>query len=125
MKTNIKATGIELTPAISDYVHKKLDMIDKYLDNGPDIVAQVEVAKVTEHHRQGEIFRAEIHITGKGLDIYTAEETEDIFSSIDKVKDEIIAQYTKESGKKQTLARKGGQMIKDMMRFNWFRGGKK
>jgi len=121
MKINIKTTNMALTPVISDYVQKKLDMIEKHIGSGPDVVAQVEVAKVTEHHKQGEIFRAEIHITGGGLDIYTAEETEDIFSSIDKVKDEIIAQYTKESGKKQTLARKGGQMIKNMMKFNWFR----
>lgn len=121
MKINIKATSMALTPAISDYVQKKLDMIEKHIGSGPDVVAQVEVAKVTEHHKQGEIFRAEIHITGEGYNIYTAEETEDIFSSIDKVKDEIIAQYTKESGKKQTLARKGGQMIKDIMRFGWFK----
>ena len=101
MKINIKTTNMALTPVISDYVQKKLDMIEKHIGSGPDVVAQVEVAKVTEHHKQGEIFRAEIHITGGGLDIYTAEETEDIFSSIDKVKDEIIAQHTKESGKKR------------------------
>ncbi|MFH1473145.1 MAG: ribosome-associated translation inhibitor RaiA [bacterium] len=122
MKINIKATGIELTPAVSDYVYKKLEMIEKYVgDNHNSAVAQVEVARVTEHHQHGDIFRAEIHITGGGIDVYTAEETGDIFSSLDKVKDEIILQLTRTKGKEQTLARKGGQMIKNMMKFNWFR----
>lgn len=121
MNINIKATGIELTPAISDYVHKKLEMIEKYLDDSGAVVAQVEVAKVTEHHQHGDIYRAEIHLTGGGTNVYTAEETEDVFSSLDKVKDEIILQLTRTKGKEQTLARKGGQMIKNMMKFSWFR----
>ena len=74
MKINIKATGIELTPAISNYVHKKLAMIEKHIEGkNKDVVAQVKVAKVTEHHKLGDIFRAEVHIVGGGLDIYTEE----------------------------------------------------
>jgi len=122
MKINIKATGLELTPAISDYVHKKLAMVEKYIEgNVQGVVAQVEVAKVTEHHKLGEIFRTDVHLVGDGLDLYTAEETEDIFSSIDKVKDELILQLTRTKGKQQTLARKGGQMIKNALKFGWFR----
>jgi len=122
MKINIKATGIELTPAISDYVHKKLSMLEKHIEgNAQGVVALVEVAKVTEHHKLGEIFRTDVHLAGEGIDLYTAEETEDIFSSIDKVKDELILQLTRTRGKQQTLIRKGGQKIKEMMRFNWFR----
>lgn len=121
MNINIKATGIELTPAISDYVHKKLEMVEKYIDDSGAVVAQVEVAKVTEHHQHGDIYRAEIHLTGGGTDVYTAEETEDIFSSLDKVKDEIIQQLTRTKGKEQTLVRKGGQMIKNALKFGWFR----
>ena len=121
MNINIKATGIELTPAISEYVHKKLEMIEKYIDNSDATVAQVEVAKVTEHHQHGDIYRAEIHITGGGIDVYTAEETEDILASLDKVKDEIIQQLTRTKGKEQTLVRKGGQMIKSALKFGWFK----
>ena len=122
MKINIKATGIELTPAISNYVHKKLAMIEKHIEGkNKDVVAQVKVAKVTEHHKLGDIFRAEVHIVGGGLDIYTEEETEDIFSSIDKVKDEIILQFSHLKGKKITLARRSQQLIKNALKFSWFR----
>ncbi len=111
-----------MTPAISDYVHKKLAMIEKHIEGGKkDIVAHVEVAKITKHHKLGDIFRAEVHLVGEGLDIYTEEETENIFSSIDKVKDEIILQFAHMKGKKLTLARRSQQMIKNALKFNWFR----
>ena len=115
MKINIKATGIELTPAISDYVYKKLASLEKYIGNSQDIVAQVEVAKVTRHHKQGEIFRAEIHLTG-GIDIYVATETEDLYSSIDKVKDDITLELVQTKDKQMTLTRKGAKIMKNAMR---------
>jgi len=116
MKINIKATNIELTHAISDYVTKKVSMIEKYFDANPDAVAQVEVGKTTQHHKQGDVFRAEIHITGAGLDIYAASEQSDLYAAIDLVKDEIIRNSLQEKGKKETLARRGARVVKDMMR---------
>jgi ribosomal subunit interface protein len=119
MKINIKATGIELTPAVSDYVHKKVGMIEKYVDGDSLVVAQVEVAKVTEHHKLGEVFRAEIHLTG-GMDVYAAEETEDLYASIDKVKDEVISELTTQKGKQITLTRRGAAMFKAAAKgFSW------
>ncbi|MEX0919342.1 MAG: ribosome-associated translation inhibitor RaiA [Parcubacteria group bacterium] len=123
MKINIKATNIELTPAISDYVHKKIASVDKYLPlqkdtqvAPDDIVAQVEVGKTTQHHKTGEIFKAEVHITGGGLDIYAVSEQEDLYASIDLVKDEVIRITTQLKGKRETLSRKGAQAVKNMMK---------
>lgn len=116
MKINIKATNIELTPAISDYVTKKVSMLEKYLEMNPDAVALAEVGKTTQHHKQGDVFRAEVHITGAGLDIYAASEQSDLYAAIDLVKDEIIHNALQEKGKKETLTRKGARMVKDMMR---------
>lgn len=115
MRINIKATGMELTPAISDYVDKKISSLDKYIKN-EDAVAQVEVGKSTQHHKSGEVFRAEVHVTGAGLDIYAASEAEDLYAAIDLVKDEITRNVVVEKDKKLTLSRKGAQMVKDMMR---------
>src|SRR3989344_7905734 len=117
MKINIKATGIELTPAISSYVHKKISSIGKYLDkNNADVVAQVEVGKSTHHHKAGNIFRAEVHIIGGGLDLYAVSEQEDLYAAIDVVKDEIIRNAVQSKNKRQTLTRKGAQMVKNMMK---------
>jgi len=118
MKINIKATGIELTQAISDYVHKRIFSIEKYLDqkNNPDIVAQVEVGRSTRHHKAGNIFRAEIHIMGINLDAYAVSEMEDLYAAIDIVKDEIVRNIVHLKGKRETLSRKGAGIMKNIMK---------
>ncbi len=117
MKINIKATGIELTPAITDYVEKKIAHIEKFLDkNNVDTVAQVEVGRSTRHHKTGNIFRAEVHITGVGIDLYAVREMEDLYAAIDIVKDEIVQNVLQLKGKRETLTRKGAKMMKNIMK---------
>ena len=116
MKINIKATNMELTPAIATYVEKKISSIAKFFDHNPDAVAQVEVGKSTQHHKSGEIFRAEVHITGAGLDLYAVSAMEDLYAAIDVVKDEIVHNAVQLKGRRQTLTRKGAEMMKNIMK---------
>ena len=122
MKLNLKATGIELTPAIRDYAEKKVLALEKYFRDKPDVVAHVEVGKSTQHHRSGYVFRAEVRIMGGGLDVYAASEQSDLYAAIDVVKDEITHKLTHEKGRRFALARRGGQAMKDMMKgLNFFK----
>lgn len=123
MKINIKATGIELTQAISNYVYKKVSTVEKYLPaqagldkNNADIVAQVEVGKSTRHHKAGNIFRAEVHIIGANLDLYAVSEMEDLYVAIDVVKDEIVHNVLQLKGKRETLARRSAGAMKNMIK---------
>lgn len=118
MKINIKATGIELTQAISDYVHRRIGPIEKYLNkkSGSDVVAQVEVGMSTHHHKAGNIFRAEIHLTGVNLDAYAVSEMEDLYAAIDIVRDEIVHNLVHLKGKRETLARRGAGIMKNVMK---------
>lgn len=117
MKINIKATGIALTPAISDYVQKKISSIEKYLDkDSTDTVAQVEVGKSTRHHKAGNIFRAEVHLVGAGLDLYAFSEQTDLYAAIDLVRDEVMHSLVQKKGKHETLARRGARLIKNAMK---------
>ena len=79
-------------------------------------MAQVEVGKSTKHHKAGNIFRAEVHITGPGLDFYAVAEEADLYAAIDIVKDEIVRTATQLKDKRKTLARRGAEMIKNMMK---------
>jgi ribosomal subunit interface protein len=122
MKINIKGTGIELTPAIQAYVEKKLSVVGKYLEVNESLVAQVEVGKNSQHHKTGEVFRAEAHLIGGGVDLYVVSEQADLYAAIDLLKDELSHKLNHLKGKRMTLTRRGGQMIKNMMRgFNPFR----
>ncbi|MBI1974708.1 MAG: ribosome-associated translation inhibitor RaiA [Candidatus Zambryskibacteria bacterium] len=114
MKINIKATGIALTPAIFGYANKKISSLEKYLAG--EAVAQVEVGKSTKHHKSGNVFRAEVHLVGGGLDLYAVSEKADLYAAIDVVKDEITHALTQNKTKKETLYRRGAATIKNMMK---------
>ena len=116
MKINKKATNISFTPAISDYIEKKLAMLDKFFRDRGDVLVNIEVGKTTQHHKSGEIFRAEIQILADKETYYAVAETEDLYASIDKVKDEIVRELTSNRKKLLRLFRKGGAKIKTLLR---------
>ncbi|MFH1232429.1 MAG: ribosome-associated translation inhibitor RaiA [Patescibacteria group bacterium] len=96
MQLNIKASNIELTSEIKDYVQKKVDMLDKFLGKIQTLNASFEVELITNHHLKGEIYRAEMNLEIPG-ELLRVEKTEkDLFKAIDKVKDhmaEVIKKY--------------------------------
>ena len=121
MKINIKATGIELTPAISSYVEKRLAKIEKYLGS-MDSVFAIELGRITQHHKHGEVYKAEVKISGAGANYYAVKESSDLYAAIDEVRDEVIHEITKDKGKRRELLRRGQRAIKDIARgFPWIK----
>jgi ribosomal subunit interface protein len=117
MKINLKATGIELTEAITNYAEKKVNALEKYINKPADsYMAHVEVGRTTKHHKEGEIFKAEFHITGSGMDIYAVSEAEDLYAAIDKVEAEAARELQSEKGRNRKLLRRGQRAIKEMIR---------
>lgn len=118
MKMNVKATGIELTPAILSYAEKRLMKVGKYLDGDP--VMAVEIGKSSQHHKQGDVFRAEVRIAGSGNDFYAEKQATDLYAAIDQVQTEVIHEITKTKGRRRELLRRGQRAIKDMAKgFPW------
>ncbi|MDD4271712.1 MAG: ribosome-associated translation inhibitor RaiA [Patescibacteria group bacterium] len=100
MRLNIKATNLELTPRVKEYVQKKMDMLDKYLGKLKVINASAEISKTTKHHKKGEIYLAEVNIS-LGSDLLRVEKTEkDLFKAVDKVKDHLELVIKKYKDKK-------------------------
>jgi putative sigma-54 modulation protein len=98
MKIRIKATKIELTPEIKDYIQEKMDMLEKYLGDVQILNCDVEVGMSVGGQNSGKIYRAEVNLEVPG-DLLRVEKTEkEIFKAIDKVKDhlEIIIKKYKE-----------------------------
>lgn len=85
MTINIKATKMELTPAIESYVREKVSGLEKYFDN--IIGVEVEVGLTSGHHNKGEIFRAEINLEVPKKVLRAEVETDDLYKSIAAVKD--------------------------------------
>ena len=119
MNLNIKATSFNLTPAISDYVEKRLSSIGKFLHYDSTVKCDIELARTTNHHKNGDIFKAEIHIVGKDKNLYASAEKEDLYSAIDAVKDDIIREVKSSKEKRQSLIRRGGAQVKNIIKGFW------
>ena len=115
MNTNIKATNMELTSSITDYVNKKIESLAKFL-NGKDAVIKVEVGKTTQHHKNGEYYRAEIDISAGDVKVYASSEENDLYSAIDSVKEEIARSLVSMKDRKKTLFKRGATSVKKMIK---------
>ena len=117
MKINIQPINLILTPDISAYLEKKLNSLKKLVDEKDDSVFfDIELEKTTEHHKKGDIFRAEInvHIAGKR---FTAEsENESINAALDEMKDEIAKEIKNYKDKQKTSAKREGTIGKNMIK---------
>lgn len=126
MHLNIKGTHIDLTDSIRAYLDKRLHGLDKMVDSDRgEAMAQVELGKSSNHHKSGDIFRAEINITTEGKRLRAVSETADLYSSIDDMRDEIFQEVKKNKSRHRSLIRRGGHRIKNMMRGVFGKRGKR
>jgi len=115
MNISIKSKNIDLTPAIKDYTEKRISGITKF--TGEDVSAIVEIGKTTMHHKQGDVFSAEINVTTSlGKQFRAVSEKADLYEAIDDVRNEIVREVSSAKGKKEALWKRGAQKIKNMMR---------
>jgi ribosomal subunit interface protein len=119
MNINIKTTQITSTPAISEYVNKRLEKIGKIIGDDPSVQCDIELARTTSHHNKGDIFKAEIHIVGAGKNLYASAEKEDLYTAIDVVQGDIVRELTAHKEKHISLVRRGGAHVKSIMKGLW------
>jgi len=119
MNTNIKTTNITLTQAISEFTNVRMAKIEKLLSDDQSAQCDIELAKTTDHHNKGDIFRAEIHIVGKSKNIYASSEKVDLYTAIDDVVDQIAREVKSKKQKRMAFVRRGGAKMKSMMKGLW------
>jgi len=98
MNINIKATGLELTPPIKEFIKEKIGSLHKFiqkLDPDNQILAEVEIARTTTHHHKGDVFHAEVNLTLPGKMLRAEAEDFDIRVATNKVKDKIQREIEK------------------------------
>ncbi len=118
MRHNIKATDFEITPAIKDYVEKRVEHLDKFI-NAEDKelpMCYVEIGKTTNHHKNGELFRAEftIHIGKNSFRVESQEE--DLYAALDKATEEMTEELKSFKDRKFSLIKRGGAKIKSIIK---------
>ena len=118
MKINIKTTTLTLSPAISEYIEKRFGALEKFFKSDTTVKCDLEIAKTTNHHKHGDIFKAEIHIVAKNKNIYASVEKEDLYTAIDAVRDEVMEEVKSSNEKMRKLSRKGGAKVKKILKGN-------
>jgi putative sigma-54 modulation protein len=116
---NIKATNTELTPALRDYISARVTKLGTLLQaQSGKIFVYFEIAKTTEHHNKGDIYRADASVEIAGKTFYASADKEDLLQAIDAVKEKLHKEIRRDKNKDQSLFRRGAQKIKDLVRFS-------
>lgn len=110
------SAGLELTDAIRDYVHKKLETLVSVLDMSDGKVAvDVELARTVADQASGDIYKVDVHVRAPGEDFFASETADDLYAAIDLVKDEVRRVIVKKHNKERTQQRQGGAEAKAAM----------
>lgn len=120
MQINLQSKNIELTEAIKDYVQKRVTNLEKLLfsieETGGEVFVHFEVGKSTNHHKGGEVFHSDCSINIDGKKFYYGTDKEDLYESVDDVKERLYEEIRRDKGRKQTLFRRGASSIKKMLK---------
>jgi putative sigma-54 modulation protein len=111
MRVNIKATNIELTNEIREYIEKRISSLEKFF-NTSDPIIQFEVSRTTNHHKHGDIFKAEINMMHGGKNFRTEATHADLFSAIDEVRDDSYNKLVSFKDRMKTLFVRGARSVK-------------
>lgn len=116
LKHNVKATNMELTLAISDYLSKRISAVEKFIREETEAFANVDIGKISNHHHKGDVFCAEINLTINGKKFTARVEKDDLYAAIDKMRDDIVHEVQKAKKRQSSLLKKGHQKVKDFLR---------
>ncbi len=117
MKYTTKATDIELSVSVEEYVAKKMASLDKITAHfGGHSAAHVELARTTRHHRSGDVFRAEVQLHVKGRDVRAEAVGETIFEAMDKAQEDIRTELERLKEKSVDSVKTGGRAIKKLLK---------
>ena len=117
MKINITTNNIDLNNYLSEKINDKGEKIAKFITSqNEDLTLNVEVAKDTNHHKNGEIFSAEYNLLVEGKLIRTTSTKENIDAAIDGACDEMIKRLRRGKGKWKDVMIAGARRAKEIIR---------
>ena len=125
MNTKIRSINFDITPAIDEYVSKKVSSLEKFLEVSEGTICEVEIGRTTKHHNSGDIFKVEINLTQPGSkQVYVVAEEADLYTAVDVVRDEAERAIVSRKTKSSTLFRRGAAQVKDLIKRINFRKNK-
>lgn len=128
MNIQIKAKDLDLTPSIKEYIEEKIGSLDKFLEKLEDqgeVLIDVEIARVSKHHKKGDVFYAEANLKLPKRMLRAERKDFDIRAAIDHVRDRLqrdIVKYKDKGGMTGKALRHAARIGKETMRkVLWWR----
>jgi len=115
----IKATNTQLTKALENYVDDKVGSLKRFAREQP-LNIDVELEHMPKHS-SGPVFRCEImfELPNEKTMLRAESVEEDMYAAIDTCVPKIKEQLTKESDRRETIIKRSGRKLKEMMRGWW------
>lgn len=113
---NFKSTNTESDVALQDLLQDKLTSLEKFIGEETDVKCDAEFEKTTPQ-QSGAVHRVEVNFWLRGK-LYRADATEVSFeAAIDEVRNELDKELSRANDKHNSLIKRGGRKIKEMLRF--------
>lgn len=117
MEVKTKLTGsIVMSEELRSYLDKKIEKLAVFVKNDPTAICEVELSSTSSGHRTGDVYRAEVHMTFAGGDVYADATGATLHASLDTTVSEARRELKKKKGKHQDLMRKGASDVKRFFR---------
>ena len=100
MAITVRGKNLDITPALKDYVEKRVKKVTKYFDKTGDITVILKVEKGRH--------QVEVTVPVNGILLRGEESTSDMYASIDQVMEKIEKQIEKYKTKLEKKFRGGG-----------------
>lgn len=115
---HLKGKDMDITPSISERVHKQVESIEKYLSlqGDEEALAEFEVGLVSRHHKKGDVFRAELNLNYKGLLFRGVSKKPDMFMAIDEAVSDVARSVKRSLEKKKDVSRRKASKAKGFLR---------
>ena len=98
MTINIRAMGMELTPAIRQHIEEKFGILDKFAPKALQV--DVTIGKESDHHNKGNVFVCTANMDLPGELTRVERNAKNLYKAIDKVKDHLRETLAQQKDKK-------------------------
>ena len=117
MKYTTKATDIELSASVEEYIGKKMAVLDKVAAHFEGVVtAEMEAGRTTRHHRTGDVFRVEIMVHVKKKDLRAEATGKTVLEAMDKAQEDMRTELERFKEKTVDSVKTGGRAIKKLIK---------
>jgi putative sigma-54 modulation protein len=110
VKIDIFTKNLELTDHLNDYVVKKVEKLEKFLDEVDECRVDLSHTKTARNANDRHV--AQLTLRGKGFILRSEERSDSIFSAVDAALDKMRRQIRRYKGKRER-GRGDGQTISD------------